>query len=197
MTTVFVTHDQTEANALADRIAVMEEGVLQQFAHAGRAQGAARPTCSSARFIGEPPMNVFDAAHRAGRRRRVHQRPRPGRAAGFPPCRLRLPRAARSWQAQRVRLGIRPHAIALGDGPGAVRGIVVSNQWLGDQTHLGVEVGRLPRWSRSRTSAVDAPIGERDRCAAAARSACTCSTRETGARCSHGVGAAALHDARR
>ena len=32
MTTVLVTHDQTEANALADRIAVMEEGVLQQFA---------------------------------------------------------------------------------------------------------------------------------------------------------------------
>ena len=32
MTAIFVTHDQTEANALADRIAVMEGGVLQQFA---------------------------------------------------------------------------------------------------------------------------------------------------------------------
>ena len=32
MTTVIVTHDQTEAIALADRIAVMEKGVLQQFA---------------------------------------------------------------------------------------------------------------------------------------------------------------------
>ena len=32
MTSIFVTHDQSEANALADRIAVMEGGVLQQFA---------------------------------------------------------------------------------------------------------------------------------------------------------------------
>ena len=32
MTAIFVTHDQTEANALADRVAVMEGGVLQQFA---------------------------------------------------------------------------------------------------------------------------------------------------------------------
>ena len=31
LTAVLVTHDQTEANALADRIAVMEDGVLQQF----------------------------------------------------------------------------------------------------------------------------------------------------------------------
>ena len=40
MTAILVTHDQTEANALADRIAVMEGGVLQQYRHAARAQGA-------------------------------------------------------------------------------------------------------------------------------------------------------------
>ena len=33
MTSIFVTHDQTEANALADRVAVMEGGVLQQLAN--------------------------------------------------------------------------------------------------------------------------------------------------------------------
>ena len=54
MTTVFVTHDQTEANALADRIAVMEQGVLQQFAS---------PT-----ELKERPANLFVAASSASRR---------------------------------------------------------------------------------------------------------------------------------
>ena len=61
MTTVFVTHDQTEANALADRIAVMEEGVLQQFATPTELKE--RPAnLFVGTFIGEPPMNVFEAA---------------------------------------------------------------------------------------------------------------------------------------
>src|SRR5258708_15292388 len=68
MTSIFVTHDQTEANALADRIAVMEGGVLQQFAtqHDLKERPA---NLYVATFIGEPPMNVFDAGvSRAGDR---------------------------------------------------------------------------------------------------------------------------------
>ena len=41
-TTILVTHDQTEANALADRIAVMEGGVLQQYATPAELKDAAR-----------------------------------------------------------------------------------------------------------------------------------------------------------
>ena len=63
MTSIFVTHDQTEANALADRIAVMEGGVLQQFA--SQSELKERPAnLFVATFIGEPPMNVFDADDR-------------------------------------------------------------------------------------------------------------------------------------
>src|SRR5260370_15864946 len=60
MTAIFVTHDQTEANALADRIAVMEGGVLQQFA--SEKDLKAKPAnLFVATFIGEPPMNVFES----------------------------------------------------------------------------------------------------------------------------------------
>ena len=60
MTSIFVTHDQTEANALADRIAVMEGAVLQQFA--AQQELKDRPAnLFVATFVGEPPMDVFDA----------------------------------------------------------------------------------------------------------------------------------------
>ncbi len=60
LTAILVTHDQTEANALADRIAVMEDGVLQQFDTPERLKD--RPAnLFTGTFIGEPPMNVFSA----------------------------------------------------------------------------------------------------------------------------------------
>ena len=46
-TSVYVTHDQIEAMALADRVAVMNDGVLQQVGHAVGGLPAARPTSSS------------------------------------------------------------------------------------------------------------------------------------------------------
>ena len=58
-TMVYVTHDQTEALALADRVAVMHNGRLQQFA--SRDELYARPANRFvADFIGEPPTNFFD-----------------------------------------------------------------------------------------------------------------------------------------
>ncbi|UNK71788.1 sn-glycerol-3-phosphate ABC transporter ATP-binding protein UgpC [Microbacterium sp. H1-D42] len=59
VTTVYVTHDQTEALTMGDRIAVLKDGVLQQV-------GSPRDLYETpnnvfvAGFIGSPAMNLFD-----------------------------------------------------------------------------------------------------------------------------------------
>ena len=137
MTTVFVTHDQTEAIALADRIAVMEAGVLQQFATP--AELKERPAnLFVAGFIGEPPMNLFKAAaDRSGAQPLLVVQDEAGRRAFDLP----LPDLPLS-EGRALHLGIRPHRIGFGAGEG-IAAKVLSNHWLGDQTHLGLEVGGL------------------------------------------------------
>ena len=46
ITTVYVTHDQTEAMTLGDRVAVLKRGILQQLATPARALRPTRSTCS-------------------------------------------------------------------------------------------------------------------------------------------------------
>ncbi|KQV67905.1 ABC transporter [Nocardioides sp. Root122] len=60
ITTVYVTHDQTEAMTLGDRVAVLKRGVLQQ--HATPRELYENP-CNLfvAGFIGSPPMNFLPA----------------------------------------------------------------------------------------------------------------------------------------
>jgi len=59
-TTIYVTHDQTEAMTLGSRVAVLSQGVLQQVASP---QEMYRNPANLfvAGFIGSPPMNLIDA----------------------------------------------------------------------------------------------------------------------------------------
>ena len=58
-TTVYVTHDQVEAMTMADRIAVMNEGRIEQLGEPLELYD--RPAnLFVAQFIGSPAMNVFD-----------------------------------------------------------------------------------------------------------------------------------------
>src|SRR3977135_3090884 len=57
-TTVYVTHDQTEAMTLGDRVAVMRSGVLQQVASPRELYADPR-NLFVAGFIGSPAMNFF------------------------------------------------------------------------------------------------------------------------------------------
>jgi multiple sugar transport system ATP-binding protein len=139
MTSIFVTHDQTEANALADRVAVMEEGVLQQFA----SQKDLREKPNNlfvAVFVGEPPMNVFDAL--VENSDRVCFTIDGGPSLDFSDAEIPPKVRAAIGRRERVVIGVRPHAVRLGAGSGEAR--IVSNQWLGDQSHLAMEVaGKL------------------------------------------------------
>jgi multiple sugar transport system ATP-binding protein len=113
-TTVYVTHDQTEAMTLGDRVAVMKDGELQQVA--APAELYARPVnLFVAGFIGSPAMNLLE-----------------GELAGDV---VRLPfgelplgeaqrRAAERAPGRRVIVGLRPEAFEdaalAGDRPGHV-----------------------------------------------------------------------------
>ncbi|MCG5438452.1 ABC transporter ATP-binding protein [Micromonospora foliorum] len=61
VTTVYVTHDQAEALTMADRVAIMRRGVLQDVGTPTQVYG--RPaTLYVAAFLGSPRMNLLEAS---------------------------------------------------------------------------------------------------------------------------------------
>ena len=66
ITTIFVTHDQEEAMSISDLIVVMKDGVVQQIGQPQKVYDD--PTnLFVAKFLGTPPINVFDACVKAGK----------------------------------------------------------------------------------------------------------------------------------
>jgi multiple sugar transport system ATP-binding protein len=105
-TIVYVTHDQIEAMTLATRIAVMRQGVVQQFAEPETVYN--RPAnLFVARFMGAPPMNTLAAHLEATSGGTVAVIGR-GEAA----IRLPVPPGSEGWIGREVVLGIRPECIA-------------------------------------------------------------------------------------
>ena len=109
-TIVYVTHDQIEAMTLASRIAIMRDGVVQQFAPPEEIYE--RPAnMYVASFIGSPAMNFLRGRLEPGA---GGLGVRVGEAAWLP-----LPQAPRSAQTgQEVTLGIRPETVTLANGEG-------------------------------------------------------------------------------
>ena len=90
VTTVYVTHDQIEAMTLADRVAIMNEGVIQQL-DTPRNIYNQPANLFVAGFIGSPGMN-FIAGELQGRQVRRPRRDRARRRCG-------LARRHRAWRA--------------------------------------------------------------------------------------------------
>jgi len=132
LTAILVTHDQTEANALADRIAVMEGGSLQQFASPSEIKE--RPAnLFTGTFVGEPPMNVFPATVSAGEGR-LRFDLEGGLELTYAEADFAPEVRARVLAKRDVMIGVRPYAVRRAATGAAAR--VIANQWLGDQSHI-------------------------------------------------------------
>src|SRR4051794_41452920 len=122
-TTVYVTHDQIEAMTMADRIAVMNEGRIEQLG--GPLELYDRPAnLFVAQFIGSPAMNIFDGAARSGA----------AEALG-----VRWPATGRAADGQRVRYGIRPEPLEPA-GSGIPAEVTVVEP-MGAETEIVAKVG--------------------------------------------------------
>ena len=131
-TTIYVTHDQTEAMTMADRIVVMKDGYVQQV-------GTPRDVYFHPRnmfvagFIGEPPMNFL--------RRKVEKG-----------CILigshtldlskKLGDGIHAYEGKEIVFGFRPEAIVLGEAENAyaIQGTVELTEMLGDNANVYVDI---------------------------------------------------------
>lgn len=144
ITTVFVTHDQLEAITMADRVAVMNLGVLQQYATPQELFNQPA-NVTVARFIGEPSMNLLacemvdqnDRTFLTGEG--VHlELPQPVRR-----------RAREQASNGKVLLGVRPQHIAIhraatltANGKNIVSGSVYVSEPMGTEQLVRVRVGK-------------------------------------------------------
>jgi multiple sugar transport system ATP-binding protein len=129
-TVLYVTHDQVEAMTMGHRIAVLDQGVLQQVDEP-QAVYARPANLFVARFIGNPPMNTIDGRLTSGA----------GDGLTFEAAGVTLPLpapledAARTAGLDQAVLGIRPEDLRV-DGAGPIRAKLTLVESLGHERHL-------------------------------------------------------------
>jgi multiple sugar transport system ATP-binding protein len=112
VTTVYVTHDQIEAMTMADRVAVMREGVLQQL-------GPPRQLYDHpanmfvATFIGSPPLNLL--AGRIRSRGDVLEIELPAACIALPAKLAQQKPGLMAYRDRDIIVGVRPEAASLAD----------------------------------------------------------------------------------
>ena len=131
-TFIYVTHDQTEAMTLGDRIVIMRDGYIQQIGTPQEVFNNPR-NLFVAGFIGTPQMNFFDA-------KLTKEQGRYFVELGGVKVELSEEKQARlaanNVEPQEVTLGVRPEHTSLGD-TGIVAKVDVS-EMMGSSVHLHV-----------------------------------------------------------
>ena len=123
ITTVYVTHDQTEAMTMGDRVAVLKDGILQQV-DTPLALYDRPANVFVAGFIGSPAMNLIPARVESG-------------SAVIGSHRVALQRDVAAQTSDSVVLGVRPHGWRLAtDGEEGLPVTVTVLEELGADTFL-------------------------------------------------------------
>jgi multiple sugar transport system ATP-binding protein len=131
-TAIYVTHDQVEAMTMADRVVVMNAGVIEQVA--APIELYEQPANKFvANFIGSPSMNFFDAAIKGGEVVLGDQR------FALPP-----ETAARLGDRERVTFGIRPEHMREGAHTAELTLVAKTLEPLGAHTLILGQVGDAP-----------------------------------------------------
>ncbi len=124
ITTVYVTHDQIEAMTLADRIVIMEGGLIQQIGTPDQIYSDPANTFVAG-FIGAPPMNLIEGQVKDNR---------------FQSAGVTLPDLPISWDGP-VTLGVRPEDCRVAADGGHLIGQVYGVEPTGDMTYLTLKAG--------------------------------------------------------
>jgi multiple sugar transport system ATP-binding protein len=136
VTTIYVTHDQVEAMTMADRIAIMNKGVLQQHGPPERIYSHPSNTFVAG-FIGNPPTNFIEGSFVEDSRVET--------ADFVYPLSDRLLAMARNCSSTEIVLGVRPQDVVVSfdaaSSQNAIEAEVFTVEPLGDSTILDLKVG--------------------------------------------------------
>ncbi len=129
ITTVYVTHDQIEAMTLADRVAVMNHGAIQQLGPPEEIYNDPE-NLFVASFIGSPAMNLIEGSIRNGLFSTISG------------TQIQLPDSVGVTDRQDVVLGVRPEDITVVDtGDGNLDASVFAFENTGDSVLITVKLG--------------------------------------------------------
>jgi multiple sugar transport system ATP-binding protein len=133
-TMIFVTHDQVEALALADRVAVMSNARLQQVGSRNELYNSP-VNVFVADFIGEPPTNFFRAKSRMKGAKVVMHVDDADMAFEISDRRATI---LKRGAAENYIIGIRPQNLRLANSSDGVEVEVLINEYLGERSILTV-----------------------------------------------------------